>query len=160
MQTRPLAPLVASLVAFAISGCGAQTPTAEQIRQSVNAQAHASATANSGGSTDDGGSYVALPERRPYHFDGHGANVSAGRFGKKWPLTVRSGRVNCIGTGAVWVVFTANDGTRYAVNGLARQQEATEGFKDIRKIWADNPQISGTKKDISPLIDICAPLMK
>ncbi len=95
----------------------------------------------------------------PYHFDGHGANVSAAAFGKRWPLTVPSGRVNCIGTGAVWVVFTADDGTRYAVNGLARGHMADQGFKDIAAIWAKNPAVPGTKKNIGPLIDVCAPLM-
>lgn len=99
---------------------------------------------------------------QPYHFDGHGANVSAKAFGKSWPLTVRSGRVNCVPAGGknIMVVFTANNDTRYAINGTARSRAADYGFRDVQKIWADDPKYPGLKKDISVLIDVCSPLME
>ena len=166
MRVRVAAGVAVGLVV--VAGCGSTTQTPEQIRQSLNAEAKASAGANGpeGSSSDGGGSRIDLPSRRPYHFDGHGANVSASRFGKKWPLTVESGRVNCLpietGSNLVMVIFTANNGDRYAVNGIARSPSrmADFGLKDIYRIWAPNPKIPGTKKDIGPLIDVCAPLMK
>lgn len=106
---------------------------------------------------------AASPSGRPkVVFDGHGANVTRAMFGKRWPLSVSSGRVNCVPAsgGNLMVIFTADDNTRYALNGIARsaQNEAAFGFKEITPIWLDDPE-TGAKKDIGVLIDICAPLM-
>lgn len=100
----------------------------------------------------------------PYVYDGSGANVKRSQFGKKWPLTVKSGRVNCIRTGGtgVAVAFTADNGKKYALNGTAKGSENKEvfGFVDVDPIWADNPDVPGTKKDIGVLIDVCQPYME
>lgn len=105
-------------------------------------------------STDDGS--ASSPK-----FDGHGADVDRSMFGEAWPLTVSSGRINCIGAsgGPIQVVFTSDDNKRYAVNGTARGAAADFGYLDVESIWADDPNNPGAKIDISPLIDICAPLM-
>jgi len=80
-----------------------------------------------------------------------GTEVSRGNMGDDWPLTVDKGTLACNGSGGVGeVVFTAPDGTEYAVNGTAK----SGGYKDIRPIWADDESLGhGLKKDISPLID-------
>ena len=100
---------------------------------------------------------------KPYHFDGHGANVSARMFGHRWPLTVRSGRVNCIPTGGgrTIVVFTANNRRTYPLNGTAKVVGPRIGLHlhPLASIWARNPQVKGLRKDISPLLDVCAPVM-
>lgn len=103
------------------------------------------------------------PSQR-YQYDGHGVNVSAKAFGKSWPLTLRTGRVNCIPLNVgdlklTMVVFTADNGTQYAVNGTARSRKADYGFKDVEGIWADDPAYPGTKKDIGVIIDVCQPML-
>lgn len=83
-----------------------------------------------------------------------GNQVTRAQFGEAWPLTVDSGLLRCEPPGAV--VFTAPNGTEYAVNGLAESQ----GFADIDPIWAANPEPLIPKMDISPLIsaglELCA----
>ena len=67
-------------------------------------------------------------------------------MGADWPLTVEAGTLDCIGAGAV--TFTSEDGTTYAVNGLAL---SSTSYPDIDAIWADAS--GGLKKNIGPLID-------
>jgi Protein of unknown function (DUF2511) len=76
---------------------------------------------------------------------GGGLEVSRADFGRDWPLTVKSGTLNCEGAGAV--TFTTN-GTTYAVNGLA---SGMDQWPEIDAIWADAS--GGLKKNIGPLID-------
>jgi hypothetical protein len=106
----------------------------------------------------------ASPSAKPksYKFDGHGANVNASMFGKRWPLTIKSGRVNCIQVagGLTVVTFTADNHVSYALNGTARSREDAFDLKEVMPVWADDPQNPGAKKDISVLTDICAPLIK
>jgi hypothetical protein len=80
-----------------------------------------------------------------------GLSVSREEFGGDWPLTVDEGTLNCEGAAEVGAVtFTAPNGVTYAVNGLAIGQDR---WPEIDAIWADNPDIPGTKKNIGPLID-------
>lgn len=97
-----------------------------------------------------------------YTFDSNfGANVTREEFGPSWPLTVPSGRVNCVRSGSnVAVVFTSDDEKRYAVNGIARNQISDMGYLELGPIWAPNPKVKGAFKDIGVLIDICKPLMQ
>ena len=74
-----------------------------------------------------------------------GEAVSRSDFGEDWPLTVDSGTLQCEGAGAV--TFTTEDGTTYAVNGLA---SGMDRWPEIDSIWADAP--GGLKKNIGPLI--------
>lgn len=92
-------------------------------------------------------------------FDGQGADVDASMLGHDWPLTITSGRVNCVRTASgVQVVFTSDDNERYALNGTAKAAAADFGYLSLNKIWADDPS-TGAKKDIGVLISICDPLM-
>lgn len=69
----------------------------------------------------------------------------------EWPLTVSDGVVRCEGSGGIGsVIFTAPDGTDYAVNGTAK------GFHrelpEIDAIWK-KPDRYGLRIDMSPIID-------
>ncbi|WP_417589220.1 DUF2511 domain-containing protein [Pararhodobacter oceanensis] len=74
-----------------------------------------------------------------------GEAISAETFGDQWPLTVDSGRIDCIAPNAA--VFIHN-GTTYQLNGMAQSR----GYALINPIWRDNPDIPGTKISISPLL--------
>lgn len=76
-------------------------------------------------------------------------------FGAEWPLTVPYAIVRCeekTAEGRVLQLVTleAPDGTEYAVNGTAR--EHTE-LADLFAIWLDDPENTGLKIDISPVIE-------
>lgn len=73
--------------------------------------------------------------------------VKAEDYGDRWPLTVEHGTLRC--EPVERVVFTDPDGKDWAVNGAA----SSHGYDEIEPIWADNPEIDGTKKIISPLIE-------
>jgi hypothetical protein len=81
--------------------------------------------------------------------EGSGRNsvaVKRSDFGDDWPLTVEQGTLRCEGD-----AVTFNDGeTVYAVNGTAKTRKSGV---DIDPIWADNPDIPGTKRNIGVLID-------
>jgi hypothetical protein len=77
--------------------------------------------------------------------------VQRSDYGQAWPLTIDHGTLRC----EPWstVVFTAPDGTEYAVNGMA---EAQEGLADIEPIWRDDPDPpagADLKVSIHPLIE-------
>lgn len=77
--------------------------------------------------------------------------VGRSDLGKAWPLTVDSGELNCEGSGGVGQATITVDGTTYALNGLAKSNDANE---DIQPIWAEDKRLGmGLKKDIGPLID-------
>lgn len=78
---------------------------------------------------------------------GGGAEVSRSDYGQEWPLTVDQGKLRCESPSAV--VFTAPDGSEYAINGAA----STQGYAEIDPIWRNNPDISEAKVNIGPLID-------
>ena len=76
--------------------------------------------------------------------------ITKQEFGAKWPLTVDEGILACKGRGGVGeVIFMAN-GKTYAVNGTAK---SAKKYIPIDEIWADNPSVSGLKKDIGPIIE-------
>jgi hypothetical protein len=93
---------------------------------------------------------LSLQERSERSNDGT-LSVSKADFGDDWPLTVEGGLLSCRGGSAI--VF-GSGGDAYAVNGTARGRAADNGWLDIDAIWAPNPEIPGTKKDIGPLIDL------
>jgi hypothetical protein len=74
-------------------------------------------------------------------------NISSSTFQGEWMLTVDSGKLVCEDPSTI--IFIAPDGTRYAVNGTAKNR----GYTDIRPIWKDDPQIPGNKINIGTLID-------
>lgn len=75
--------------------------------------------------------------------------VSDADFGDSWPLTVAQGTLKCEGIGGVGAVTIEVDGTVYALNGVAKSQNAGAA---IDPIWAANPAINGAKKDIGDLV--------
>jgi hypothetical protein len=78
--------------------------------------------------------------------------ISRTDYGDDWPLTVESGTLRCDEPGAV--TFTSDDnGTTYWVNGTAGDMADSNGWQDIRPIWADDPANPGLKISIGPLID-------
>ncbi len=75
---------------------------------------------------------------------GDGSAVPAGksvnsadfaRAGLKWPLTVEQGSIGCDGM-SYW--FKTNDGTAYALNGMATQ---SGGYQPIEPIWAEDEKM-------------------
>jgi hypothetical protein len=68
--------------------------------------------------------------------------------GRDWPLTVEAGALTCDGAGSV--VFTADSGGTYAVNGTARTHTPWPG---IDSIWADAPGRPGLKVDLGELTE-------
>lgn len=76
-----------------------------------------------------------------------GQQVTSEDYGNAWPLTVDEGTLRCEPAGQV--VFTAPDGTEYAVNGMAD----TAGYADIDPIWAGSRDPGIPKMSMGPLID-------
>lgn len=74
-----------------------------------------------------------------------GVKVSRAEYGDAWPLTVESGRLECVPPSAI--IFHSG-GETYAVNGTADSL----GYRDIRPIWRDNPDGPTPKINIGPLI--------
>ena len=79
--------------------------------------------------------------------DANRRSISKTNFSGEWMLTVDDGELLCVSPKSV--VFIAPDGTKYGVNGTAKDF----GYPDIRPIWKDNPAIEGTKIDIGSLIN-------
>lgn len=79
--------------------------------------------------------------------DGESIHISRANFGDEWSLMVDEGNLRCEEPSRI--VFTDPAGTEWGVNGMA----VTHGYPEIDPIWADNPNISGVKKNIRPLID-------
>ncbi|MCP1413672.1 DUF2511 domain-containing protein [Paenarthrobacter sp. A20] len=76
-------------------------------------------------------------------------------FGDEWPLTVpyviaHCERIKVAGRNLQVATVTAPDGRIYAANGTAKDHGSYPG---IDPIWAANPDVSGLKIDLSPVID-------
>lgn len=67
--------------------------------------------------------------------------------GRDWPLTVEAGVLSCEGVSSV--VFAADTGGRYALNGTA---ETHTSWPSIEPLWADAPGQPGLKVDLGDLI--------
>ena len=91
-------------------------------------------------------------EERVKHIKAEGL-VSKKDFRDKWPLTVSSGRVECIR--GLFAVFHHKNKI-YALNGSA----ISKGYTSINPIWKDNPNIKGTKINIGILTDEALKLCK
>jgi hypothetical protein len=76
-------------------------------------------------------------------------------FGDEWPLTVPYAVVHCEEisvAGRTLQVATLDDpeGKTYAANGTAKDHG---NYPAVDPIWAPNPDVSGLKIDITPIID-------
>lgn len=83
--------------------------------------------------------------------------VTQREFGDRWPLTVPSATLRCLGragTGAI-VLDVARKGT-YALNGTAKMMAKKDRplrWKELDdEIWKPNPEVKGLKVSIGPLI--------
>jgi hypothetical protein len=69
----------------------------------------------------------------------------------EWPLTVNDGVVRCEGSDGIGsVIFTAPNGTEYAVNGTAKG--AHRELREIDAIWK-KPDRYGLRISMGPIID-------
>lgn len=81
--------------------------------------------------------------------------VTSADLGDKWPLTIDSGTLQCRPfMGSLQILTIRADGKTWAVNGTATGQ----GFPEIDPIWKGNPEISGARINIGPLIDLAKSL--
>lgn len=76
-------------------------------------------------------------------------------FGDEWPLTVPYALVHCeeisvAGRNLQVATLDGPDGKTYAANGTAKGHGE---YLDIDPIWAPNPDVSGLKIDMTPVID-------
>ena len=82
--------------------------------------------------------------------------LRAAELGDAWPFTVPEGVVSCVGRdGLGFAIFTAPDGTRYALNGAAKSRDVMSrlNLHDVAPIWRSNPDVPGLKVNIGPAID-------
>lgn len=96
----------------------------------------------------------AIPVQVPDDAQSRPGLVTKTDLGDKWPLTVEYGFLSCTnkeagGMALELAVFTAPDGTEYALNGSAK---AHTDAQDIEPIWANSPNSPGTRVDIGPLL--------
>jgi len=75
--------------------------------------------------------------------------IDSEMFGDKWPLKIDRGFIKKLPSGAIVFSARRNTGATYAVNGIAESL----GFESMEFIWKDNPDIPGTKMNISCLIE-------
>jgi hypothetical protein len=89
------------------------------------------------------------------------AELSPADFNGRWPLTVASVRVFCVGRSAVVVESPA--GKRYGLNGKARTAGRQEAWADIEEIWAPDGR-GGRSAEMgtfsSRAIDACRPIFE
>lgn len=89
-----------------------------------------------------GGSYQATTKT------GKRVKLTRSQYGAKWPLTVDSCEVECVGK-ARMLVMHAN-GKTYAINGSAHDMG---GYPFFDEIWRDDPEVRGIKVSSGPLLD-------
>lgn len=78
--------------------------------------------------------------------DTHSKHVDRAGHPGTWPLTVDSGTLECIDGTKITIKV---NGTRYALNGLARSDSS---LPDFEPMWADDPSSPGLKMSVGPLI--------
>jgi hypothetical protein len=82
--------------------------------------------------------------------------IRGAELGDSWPFTVSEGVVSCVGRGGIgFAIFTAPDGTRYALNGLAKAPDIMTRYNlhQIDAIWRRNPEVPELRINIGPAID-------
>ncbi|WP_406812876.1 DUF2511 domain-containing protein [Raoultella planticola] len=82
-------------------------------------------------------------------------------FGNTWPLTFEKAMVSCVNGAYAFVHDTATD-NRYPLNGMASSAVKSgkmEGY-DLDTVWKDDPNYSGVKMSMSPVLDSALNLCK
>jgi hypothetical protein len=82
-------------------------------------------------------------------FAGSSIKIQVKDFPNNWPFTVSEGILRCDKQA---IIFVSN-GETYAVNGIARAIGIKKGWKEIDKIWKEDPKIRNLKMSLSPIID-------
>lgn len=82
-----------------------------------------------------------------------GEFISLEEYGRKWPLTIQQGHLNCrsrtIARYEKKDVTITLDGKTWALNGSAR---GSGDFLPLEDIWRDNPEIEGAKMSVGDII--------
>ena len=83
-----------------------------------------------------------------------GQLITKEEFGNKWPFSVEKGYV--YKTEADHLIFETEDGTKYAVNGMARNwlKSTKYNYKDIEEIWLYEDKEIGLRKSLVEVMDI------
>lgn len=137
-----------SLIMFALtaSGCGSTSSNSAAPAK----EAAPSADQASDDSSDDEGYGTDTSADASVSSDG---KISKASFDGEWPLTVKSGTLSCVGSGGVGKVWLrADDGTTYAINGLAVGEAKANGGHVVDEIWGE-PDKYGLRPDVTPIID-------
>lgn len=83
--------------------------------------------------------------------------VVEGEYGRDWPLTINEGVLKCWtpvgGMPHVRAFTIEQDGSVYALNGVAMSHARSFGWNSLAPIWRSNPEIPGTKLPVSALIE-------
>ncbi|MCW9319853.1 YebY family protein [Klebsiella pneumoniae] len=82
-------------------------------------------------------------------------------FGNTGPLTFEKAMVSCVNGAYAFVHDTATD-NRYPLNGMASSAVKSgkmEGY-DLDTVWKDDPNYSGVKMSMSPVLDSALNLCK
>ena len=70
-----------------------------------------------------------------------------------WPLTISGGVLTCVDVAGNPAVFIADDDAVWPLNGVAQANHVRWGAEpSIDPVWKTNPEIPGTRINISALI--------
>lgn len=86
-------------------------------------------------------------------------DLNAGKFGDDWPLTFKNAKVSCVNKMYAFV-YNKDTDDRYPLNGMAIngvKSGKLEG-SDLDTVWKDDPNYSGVKISLSPVIDAATAL--
>lgn len=78
--------------------------------------------------------------------------ISADDYGTAWPFTVEEMHLSCLPGNAV-VVMDSETGAMYPLNGIARSKASALALEPLDKVWRADPNNSGAKVDLGPLIE-------
>ncbi len=80
--------------------------------------------------------------------------VTSAEFGDAWPFHASEATLYCEGPRAIWAEI---GGQYYALNPLAPQWVAEQHpditLNDLDTVWRDNPDRTGAKADLGPVMD-------
>lgn len=133
------------IFALSVAGCGSTTSDSAAPAK----EAAPSSDQDGGEAADDEGYGTDSSADASASGDG---KISKASFKGEWPLTVKAGTLSCEGSGGVGKVWLqADDGTTYAINGLAVGEAKANGGHVVDEIWAEDKY--GLRPDVSPIID-------
>lgn len=135
--------LAVLMLALAAAGCGDKADVASQslARESDPARADGDAGEGTAEHTEVAGAQ---------------GDISAEDFGDEWPLTVDHAELRCLDDDRP-VVAVPGEGV-FGLTGYASTLDGVEPLEPDNPLWADDPDIAGAKKNISPLRDAAVAL--